>query len=119
MFGGSGDARYNGSSLVSASDGRMLVITFNYRLGVFGFAAHVALREGGSRGANFGLLDQRMAMSWVHANVAAFGGDPARVTLAGESAGATSVRLHLVSPASWPFFSRAIIESLAMRVAGR
>jgi para-nitrobenzyl esterase len=89
----------------------ILVVTINYRLGVFGFFAHPALAGEGSPVGNQGLLDQRHALRWVHDNIAAFGGDPGNVTIAGESAGAGSVCMHTVSPGSRGLFHRAISES--------
>lgn len=84
-----------------------VVVTLNYRLGVLGWLAATGL----STGANAGLLDQRLALGWVQANAAAFGGDPGRVTLWGQSAGAISASAHLASPASAGLFARAVLES--------
>lgn len=91
-----------------------IVVAANYRLGPFGFMGHPALtaedpayRSSG----NYGFLDQRAAMAWVRDHIAAFGGDPHNVAIAGQSAGANSVSLHLVSPASAGYFNRAIIQS--------
>ena len=107
---GAGD-NYDPSPLVMAQG--MVVVTFNYRLGAFGFLAHPALRaehpEGGS--GNFALLDQQALLRWVRDNAAAVGADPSRITLAGESAGAWSVCQHLVSPRSAGLFHRAILQS--------
>lgn len=93
-----------------ASRGGLVVVAINYRLGAFGFLAHPAL---GSRGqvGNYGLTDQQAALRWVRDNIGGFGGDPARVTLAGESAGGMSVCDHLVAPASAGLFRAAIIQS--------
>lgn len=91
--------------------GDLVVVSINYRLGVLGFFAHPALdpRHAGA----LGLEDQREALRWVRRNIAAFGGDPRRVTLAGESAGASSVCLQLVAPErSRGLFDRAIIQSI-------
>ncbi|WP_330300076.1 carboxylesterase/lipase family protein [Streptomyces sp. NBC_00503] len=90
-----------------AAEGGAVVVTVNYRLGVFGLFAHPAL--GGA--PDFALADQQAALRWVRANAARFGGDPDRVTLFGESAGALSVCAHLVSPASAGLFHRAIVQS--------
>ena len=87
-----------------------LVVTINYRLGALGFLAHPALRGRPGEGA-FGLLDQQAALRWVRANIAAFGGDPHRVTLFGQSAGAWSTCYQMASPGAAGLFSRAIIES--------
>lgn len=91
----------------------VVVVTFNYRLGRFGFFAHPALtREaGGGPTGNWGLMDQIAALEWVKRNVAAFGGDPANVTIFGESAGAESVNRLMVSPAARGLFTKAIAAS--------
>jgi carboxylesterase type B len=81
------------------------MVTINYRLGSLGFLTTDSL------GGNFGLMDQRAAMQWARANIANFGGDPTRLTVFGESAGAMSVGLHLVSPLSAGLFDVAIMES--------
>ena len=98
---------YDGGSLAARG---AVVITINYRVGVFGFFAHPALTaESPDRtSGNYGLLDQRAALRWVRANVARFGGDPANVTLAGESAGAASVNDLLISPKAQGLFARAV-----------
>lgn len=80
-----------------ANDGRIIVVSSNYRLGVLGFMANNALAVNGYNG-NYGLEDQRLAMKWVQDNIANFGGDKNNVTIAGESAGAGSVCMHLASP---------------------
>src|SRR5438034_1026175 len=71
----------------------VVVVSMNYRLGVFGFFAHAELTSESGRNAsgNYGLMDQTAALAWVRDNIAAFGGDPAKVTLFGESAGSFSV----------------------------
>jgi para-nitrobenzyl esterase len=107
---GSGD-NYDPSRLARTQD--VLVVTVNYRLGAFGFLAHPALRResvsGGS--GNFGLLDQQAALRWVRRNIAAFGGDPKKVTLFGESAGAWSACYQAVSPTAKGLFLRVILQS--------
>ena len=86
----------------------MVVVTLNYRLGALGF---LAVPELGLTG-NYGILDQRLALRWVAENIAAFGGDPRKVTIFGESAGAMSVGLHLFSiPQNRGRFRAAIMES--------
>ena len=85
----------------------VLIVTINYRLSALGYAALPWLASIG----NFGLQDQRAAMRWVRANIGAFGGVPSRVTVFGESAGATSVTCHLCAPASRDLFAGAIMES--------
>jgi para-nitrobenzyl esterase len=104
-IGGSGSAPlYDGSAL--ARDGVVLV-TINYRLGRFGFFAHPAL----GRHANYGLLDQLAALDWVRRNISNFGGDPANITLFGNSAGAESVSLLMASPLARGKFAKAIVQS--------
>jgi para-nitrobenzyl esterase len=90
-----------------AEAGPLVVVSVNYRLGVFGFFGLPGLDGSGT----FGLLDQQAALRWVHDNVGAFGGDPDRVTLAGESAGADSVCSHLASPTAAGLFHRVILQS--------
>jgi para-nitrobenzyl esterase len=94
-----------------AADG-VVVVTVNYRLGVFGFLSHPALatKPGGPSG-NYGLMDQQAALRWVRDNIRQFGGDPARVTIAGQSSGGLNVLEHLVSTGSRGLFSRAIVQS--------
>jgi carboxylesterase type B len=97
---------YDGSYL--AASGNAVVVTLNYRLGALGFLAVPVLGLTG----NYGVMDQRQALRWVAENIAAFGGDPRKVTIFGESAGAMSVGLHLFSiPANRDLFRAAIMES--------
>ena len=106
-FAGSNGQRF-------AEETGAVIVAPNYRHGPFGFLAHPALTsEDASYPAsgNYGLLDQRAAMAWVRENIAAFGGDPTAITIAGTSAGGLSVSLHLVSPGSAHHFERAIIQS--------
>lgn len=105
--GGSGKI-YDSSWLVSRGD--IIVVTINYRLGTLGFLAHPALGPPGDVG-NYGLQDQQAALRWVRDNIANFGGDPDKVTVAGESAGGMSVCDHLVAPGSKGLFRAAIIQS--------
>ncbi|MGW1076483.1 carboxylesterase/lipase family protein [Streptomyces sp. NPDC002537] len=105
---GSGDA-YPAQRL--ATRGGIVVVTINYRLGALGYLAHPALANGSREAGNYGLMDQQAALRWVKDNVAAFGGDPAKVTVAGASAGAASVCALLNSPASHGLFRAAILES--------
>lgn len=96
---------YDGGRLAATQD--VVVVTLNYRVGALGFLAGVGGLEG-----NYGLKDQQLALRWAQANVAAFGGDPARVTLAGQSAGAMSATAHLTAiPSSRGLFSAAIVMS--------
>ncbi|KAJ7781796.1 Alpha/Beta hydrolase protein [Mycena maculata] len=86
---------YNGSDLVEESNREIVVVTIQYRLGLFGFLAGQEVKDGGV--LNAGLLDQDFALRWVHKNIDKFGGDPDRVTIWGESAGAGSVLQHVVA----------------------
>ncbi len=88
-----------------------MLVTFNYRIGRFGFFAHPALDGGPGPVANYGLMDQIAALKWVRRNIAAFGGDDHNVTMFGESAGAISVNLLMTSPAARGLFDKAIAES--------
>jgi para-nitrobenzyl esterase len=88
-----------------------VVVSVNYRLGIFGFFAHPALDAEQHDLGDYGIMDQQLALRWVRQNIAAFGGDPDNVTIFGESAGAQSVLAHIVSPASANLFGRAIVES--------
>jgi para-nitrobenzyl esterase len=95
---------------ILAQKAHAIIVTTNYRLGVFGFFALPGVRAETSN-VNFGLQDQQAALRWVKSNIAPFGGDAGRVTIFGESAGGTSMCLHLVSPQSKGLFHRAISES--------
>ena len=107
FFNGSGGI-YDARRLVARGD--IVVVTINYRLGALGFLAHPALGPPGQVG-NYGLADQQAALRWVRDNIAQFGGDPGKVTVAGESAGGMSVCDHLVAPGSQGLFDAAIIQS--------
>jgi para-nitrobenzyl esterase len=91
-----------------------VVVTINYRLGLFGWLAHPALDAEGHPFANYGLLDQQLALRWVKANIAAFGGDPANVTLGGQSAGSIDAEASVASPLAAGLFQRAIFESVVV-----
>jgi para-nitrobenzyl esterase len=108
---GSGDEpRYDGESMAAKG---VVTVTVNYRLGVFGFMAHPELtKESPHRASgNYALLDQSAALRWVQRNIDAFGGDPRRVTIAGESAGSVSVSAQMASPLSKDLIAGAIGES--------
>jgi para-nitrobenzyl esterase len=107
---GGGDVPiYDGRNLAARG---IVVVTINYRLGLYGFLAHPALsaEQGGSSG-NYGLLDQIAALHWVKENIRAFGGDASSITIAGQSAGAASVHDLILSPLAKGLFARAIAES--------
>ena len=109
IFGSGGLPIYDGSALARRD---VVVVTINYRLGAFGFFAHKGLDQETPGGpVNFGLLDQIAALRWVQSNIDAFGGDPARVTIAGQSAGAQSVLALMASPLTAGLFSGAIAQS--------
>jgi para-nitrobenzyl esterase len=100
---------YDGAKLAGRG---VVVVSVAYRLGPFGFLAHPELsREGGGISGNYGLLDQVAGLAWVRDNIAAFGGDPGRVTIFGESAGAISVSMLAASPRAKGLFHRAISQS--------
>jgi para-nitrobenzyl esterase len=101
---------YNGTTLAEKG---VVVVTPNYRLGVLGFLAHPQLDSESPYyvSGNYGILDQQAALKWVQNNIAAFGGDPSRVTIFGQSAGAESNYVHLVSPLSRGLYRQAIVES--------
>ena len=107
VFGGTLSRIYSGRNF--ARDG-IIFVSANYRVGSFGFFAHPALFAAGV-GGNFGFLDQNAALKWVRANIAAFGGDPGRVPVMGESAGGMSIHMLLQSPLARGLFPQAIIES--------
>lgn len=113
VAGDGSEWRYDGGSMAQKG---IVVVTANYRLGVFGFFAHPLLTAESPHGAsgNYGLLDQRAALQWVHDNIAAFGGDPDRITIGGESAGSISVFAQMASPLSRNLIAGAIGESGAM-----
>jgi para-nitrobenzyl esterase len=114
-----GGAYNSGSGEVLIYDGEglakkgILVVTFNYRVNVFGFLAHPELTAESPHHAsgNYGLMDQLAALRWVKENIAAFGGDPERITVGGQSAGAGSLQHLLASPEARGLFQRAIAQS--------
>lgn len=101
---------YDASRL--ASLGNTVVVTINYRLGLFGWLAHPALDAEGHPFGNYGLLDQQLALRWVKDNIAAFGGDPGNVTLGGQSAGSVDTEAQVASPLAEGLFQRAIFQSI-------
>jgi para-nitrobenzyl esterase len=108
--GGSSPAVYDGSPF--ARDG-VIFVSFNYRLGRFGFFAHPALsaeKPGGSL-ANYAIMDQIAALEWVRRNIVVFGGDPGNVTICGESAGGMSIHNLMTAPAAAGLFQKAIVQS--------
>ena len=114
LIGGfSGDPLYNGAKLARHG---IIVVTINYRLGVLGWLAHPELSAQSPRhvSGNYGLLDQILALKWVRRNIAAFGGDPHKLTIAGESAGGLSVMYLMASPAARGLFTSAIAQSAYM-----
>ncbi len=114
---GSGEVPiYDGEGLAATG---LVVVTINYRLGALGFLAHPELSAESPQhsSGNYGLLDQLAALAWVKANIRVFGGDPGRVTVWGQSAGAFSVGALLASPGSKGLFQRAMADS-ALSVAG-
>jgi para-nitrobenzyl esterase len=110
VAGDASEPRYDGASMAKKG---IVVVTVNYRLGIFGFFAHPDLsKEASYKGSgNYGLLDQTAGLKWVQKNIANFGGDPKKVTIAGESAGSISVSAHMMSPLSKGLIAGAIGES--------
>jgi para-nitrobenzyl esterase len=110
VAGDGSEGRYDGESMAKKG---IVAITVNYRLGVFGFFAHPELTKESPNHAsgNYGLFDQHAALEWVRRNIAAFGGDPKRVTIAGESAGSIAVSAQMASPLSKNLIAGAIGES--------
>jgi para-nitrobenzyl esterase len=110
LAGDGSEPRYDGESM---SRRGIVAVTVNYRLGVFGFMAHPELTAESPHHAsgNYGLLDQAAALKWVQKNIAAFGGDPGKITIAGESAGSFSVSALMASPLSKHILAGAIGES--------
>ena len=114
LSSGSGsDGLYDGAALAARG---VVVVSINYRLGVLGFLAHPQLSAESSAGVsgNYGLLDQIEALRWVNRNIAAFGGDPANVTIAGESAGGLSVMYLMAAREARGLFAKAVAQSAYM-----
>ena len=110
IAGDGSEPRYEGASMAARG---IVAVTVNYRLGVFGFFAHPELTKESPHHAsgNYALLDQNAALVWVRQNIAAFGGDPRKITIAGESAGSISVSAQMASPLSRDLIAGAIGES--------
>lgn len=110
VAGDGSEPRYDGESMAQKG---IVTVTVNYRLGLFGFFSHPELSKESGRNAsgNYGLLDQAAALQWVQKNIAAFGGDPKRVTIAGESAGSISVSALMATPKAKGLVAGAIGES--------
>lgn len=113
LSGSSSEPMYDGARLAARG---IVVVTINYRLGVLGYLAHRGLSAESPRkiSGNYGLLDQIAALRWVNRNIAAFGGDPVNVTIAGESAGGLSVMYLMSSPDARSLFAKAIAQSAYM-----
>ncbi len=113
IAGDGSEWRYDGTALAQKG---IVVVTVNYRLGIFGFLAHPELtQESPHRSSgNYGFLDQAFALQWVHDNIAAFGGNPEQITIGGESAGSMSVSALMASPLSKNLLAGAIGESGAL-----
>src|SRR5450755_4589747 len=110
VAGDGSEPRYDGAGMAGKG---VVAVTANYRLGVFGFLAHPELTKESPHNASgdYGLMDQADTLRWVRRNIAAFGGDPDKVTIAGESAGSLSVCAQMASPLSKDLFAGAIGES--------
>ncbi|WP_019670332.1 carboxylesterase/lipase family protein [Eudoraea adriatica] len=110
VAGDASEYRYDGESMARKG---MVVVTTNYRLNIFGFLSHPELSAEAPYKAsgNYGVLDQHAALKWVNKNIAAFGGDPGKVTIAGESAGSLAVSAQMASPLSKDLIAAAIGES--------
>src|SRR4029077_11148590 len=110
VAGDGSEYRYDGESMARRGG---VVVTVNYRLGIFGLLDHpdLTLESPHHASGNYGLMDQTEALRWVHKNIAAFGGNPEKITIAGESAGSFSVSAQIVSPLPRNLFAGAIGES--------
>ena len=108
--GGTSDPHFDGAKLAARG---VVLVTVNYRTGALGYLAHPALSKASPSGAsgNYGVMDNIAALRWVRANIAAFGGDPARVTVFGQSAGAVSVNMLLAAPSAKGLLAGGIVQS--------
>jgi len=113
--GSASDPSYESEHLVNTTN--VIVVLLQYRLGVLGFLATGNGRD--DIKGNYGILDQRLAIAWVKANIEVFGGDPNQITLFGQSAGAQSTALHFITQDMQSFFQQAIIESAPFTVPFR
>jgi para-nitrobenzyl esterase len=115
--GGAAVPIYDGEAMAKKG---IIFVVINYRVGIFGFFAHPELTKesGHNASGNYGLMDQLAALKWVKQNIAAFGGDPGNVTIAGQSAGSMSVNCLVASPLGKGLFQRAIAESGASFLSG-
>ncbi len=111
MSGAGSLSLYGGAELARFGD--VIIVNVNYRLGALGYL-HVPELPGSGSGANYGLLDHVAALEWVRGNIAAFGGDPANVTIFGQSAGGGSIATLMEMPNAVPLFRRAILQSAAI-----
>lgn len=100
---------YNPTSLVN--DGRVVFVSLNYRVGLFGFFSHPAINAEGHPSGNYGIMDQQFALKWVRENIEYFGGNRDNITVFGESAGGASILAQVAAPSSEGLFHKAIIES--------
>ncbi|RAO69142.1 uncharacterized protein BHQ10_005154 [Talaromyces amestolkiae] len=110
IAGSGSEQAYDGAGLASKG---IIVVTLNYRVGILGFLATPELSEesGHNASGNYGILDQQAALKWVKENIAAFGGDPTKITIGGQSAGGASTGIHILSPLSRGLFRAAIPQS--------
>jgi para-nitrobenzyl esterase len=108
-IGSAGSGMYDGEDMAKKG---VVFVTMGYRLGILGWMAHPELtKEQGGHSGNYGYLDQNAALHWIHSNIALFGGDPGRVTITGQSAGAGSVSAQMHSPLSKGLFEAAMMSS--------
>jgi len=103
---------YDGSKL--ATQGHVVVVTINYRLGLLGFMSHPAIDAEQHLFSNYGILDQQAALRWVRQNIRNFGGDPGNVTLGGQSAGSVDTEANVISPLAKGLFQRGIFQSVLL-----
>ena len=111
IHGGSNHAGGPNDIVLSDVGKQVVIVGIRYRLGIFGFMSHRKLTAEQGASGNYGLMDQLAALEWVRRNIAKFGGDPANVTIAGESAGSQDVSLMMLAPAARGLFQKAIMES--------